>query len=271
MILKITPNIEELVKKLSQIGMNSDPAIQRALDRSQQVVYEKWQEILGKSKAKRGWKEHYSRKIEEEDVVEKNTRTVSVNMKRDQATNMYVNFIENGISSWSIKEALLNGPHSQKGKNGRYNIVFMRKNTPGSSSPAMSSDVYSIAKGMISMKETLADRVRDISSMPGSKLQSRAVSVSEQISSAKGKREHLGRMMKGKAQKTKTGNQHAYGVFFRVGENSKGWVYPDIPKVPVFSRVKSEVEDIVKDIFLKEIQAALISSLNKMNNEGIFK
>ena len=145
---------------------------------------------------------------------------------------LFFHMVENGVSSWSIRNALLASKKVKvSGKGVRYIVVPMRERTPGpvkkSSffSGVLSSDVYAL--------------VRDGGAVKGER---------------------------GPVGLKRYGNElHGqYRTFRVVTENTPttAWRFPDIPPTPVFESVKARIEMLVEQTIINYVTEA-ISALQK--------
>lgn len=128
---------------------------------------------------------------------------------------LFVNIIEDGIRSWSIKDALLKSKRARLSQSGeKYIRVPFRYRIPGTQKPhtlfqgVMPTEVYKIAKG--GGKITIQDYG------------------------------NLGGM-------TRVGREghYSYFVFRTVSEKSQGWEYPAISPTPVYEKVLSQIEKML--------------------------
>lgn len=160
---------------------------------------------------------------------------------------------------------LLQGPHSRVSDKGiRYNIIFMRKGTPGAQHISnMSREMYTTVKKLD--KEDIKRRFRTIGI--GNKVDFESGSYSRKIYSSKygrleskGKKDIYGGMVKaGSPRHTQ------YGVFRVVSENSHGWIYPGIPPSPVFSKMSMKMIPIVKSMMQEGLMKDLQTGLEYFN------
>jgi hypothetical protein len=136
---------------------------------------------------------------------------------------MFVNMVENGMSSFSIKDALLASEKAKIGKNGMKYIVIPfpvaapRKESSGKMNTKfggreMSNEVYNIVKG-------------------GGKLSSGTINV-------RGKEIDISGLSRWNNQQLHSG----YGIFRVVSEKSTGWIHPGKQATPVYPTVLAEVE-----------------------------
>lgn len=135
---------------------------------------------------------------------------------------MFVNIVENGITQWSIKDALLAGKAARRNKaiHGtafvhvpfRYRIPGVTRET-SSFAGIMPVDIYEKAKAGI------------------------------RLGQESGK--YMGLV------KYSSGVHSQYLTFRTVSQKSKGWIYPNRPSTPIFSEITQKVEKMFEDTILK--------------------
>jgi len=147
---------------------------------------------------------------------------ISADESHDNA--MFYNMVENGVSGWSIKDALLSGPRAKTAADGsKYATVPLRWRTPGDTKQS-----GSFAGTMTEDAHALAKAGKAVTSGP----------------------------LKG--LKRYGGEQHSqYYTFLTCAESSTGWQYPDIPATPVFDDVQAAVEKMLAGAVTNWIQAKL--------------
>lgn len=179
------------------------------------------------------WGERYSRAIEVEPITPGGGKG-RVYIDDGSPEMLFVNMVESGVRSWSIKDALLKGKAARRNKElygNTFVTVPFRQRTPGGRGPASSSfagdipsDVYERAKR------------------------------GESIGPEAGKLAGLTRV---------GGSQHSQFFTFRtVSENSPGWVYPSVPATPVFEEVQAEADTLVEG-FLEKLVAGFAQDMKK--------
>jgi hypothetical protein len=145
---------------------------------------------------------------------------------------MFAKMVEEGVKSWSIKDALLASEHAKIGKNGvKYIVIPMPvavpKATPGARGKQfggreMSQEVHAIVKSGGKYSGQLAG----------------------------------GQEVSGLTKYVTRQHHEGYGSFVCVTEDSKGWKYPTIGATPVFPRVLEEVNrriDELVSVFCEEV------------------
>lgn len=233
-VVKIIPDIKAITDMFELIGQDIEPSLENALDLAADIALETWLDTLESSSAKEGWKKMYREAITEEEGTSENERVLS-------AEGLYVNLVEDGVKSWSIKDALLNGPNAKQGKNGKYANVFLRKGVPGSKGPTMSSSVHSIAK-TLGRGETLSSRIKSMSDKIGKGAVAKKKKIKALRESIKGSKDE-------RLQKVGATGHSAYGTFLRINEKSKGWMYPNVQSVPVYEMTTEKANPQIKKIF----------------------
>lgn len=138
---------------------------------------------------------------------------------------MFAMMVEQGVSSWSIKDALMKSDKVKVGKDGvRYIIVPFPVATPRSKTQGkmqskfgkreMSQEIYNLVKGGKSLKSGTLKTGEDVSGLT----------------------------------KYQTRQQHSgYGIFRRVTQDSKGWQFPDKSPRPVYNSVLKEVNKTIHE------------------------
>lgn len=228
---------EEMVERIiSQI----DSAMPGIIELIIQDAEEHWKESAIGSGT--GWGQKYANAIKSKvsDTEGSIFLDESVMDSTGKPAIMFAKMVENGVKSWSIKEALLKSDKAKISKDGvRYIIIPFPVHTPQKKSAgkmssnfggrSMSSDVYNIVKsGGKAPAGTKSTSGKDISGLS-----------------------------KWETQKFHGG----YGIFRVVSEKSSGWIYPGVSARPVFSSVVDYVEKRIA-----EIVNALCESIIKMNS-----
>jgi len=144
---------------------------------------------------------------------------------------LFVNIIEDGISSWSIKEALLNSSRVRISKHGvKYVRVPFRWRIPNNQQKSayfagvMPDEVYNIVKG--------------------GKTRLKGIEYGH---------------MAGLARYGTKGH-YQYFTFRTVSEKSQGWQYPNIAPTPVYRKVLKQIEQMIP-IILENYCKALIDRI----------
>lgn len=224
---------EKVRKFLKLMGSSKLPATSRAVRVAANTIQTTWIKTIQKSNAKEGWKPSYIKAV---GIDYDGGLEAEVSAEK----NKFVNFIENGVKRFDMKPGIINGPKSRLGKNGRYNIIFMRKKTPGSrGANLMTVQQYKEVK-QLSKKET-ARRYNVIGI--GGDLQLKTKTVKKRQMSKAGDYAGL--------KKIGGENHTRYGTFRIVSEKSTGWIYPGSPKVNIYEMTGREVKPKIKEILQK--------------------
>jgi hypothetical protein len=146
---------------------------------------------------------------------------------------MFVRLVEEGVKSWSIKDALLASDKAKTSSTGiRYIVVPFPVRTPAKKSQGKMASKF----GKREMTKAAHDIVKSGGKFSG-KLKS-------------------GQEVSGLTKYVTKKFHSQYGMFLTVSEKSKGWQYPNIGETPVFPSVISEVNKRVNDVlnaFMKSI------------------
>lgn len=132
---------------------------------------------------------------------------------------MFVYMMEDGVKTWSIKKALLEGKAARRNL-AKYGKLFVRVpfrfRTPGKGKKTsgfagvMPSDIYALVKG------------------------------GKRLSKAPDNMPHIAGL-----KKYGSGVHSQYLTFRTVTETSAGWQYPNVPATPVFQKVQKRVEAMI--------------------------
>jgi hypothetical protein len=176
------------------------------------------------------WGEKYAETLK----VEKSTdgKGAKVFVDENHPSFMFVELVENGVTVWSIKNALLSGKAARRNK-ALYGTVFVRVpfryRVPGVSKETstfagiMPKDIYNTVKKGVALGKEYG--------------------------------RYAGLVKMG-------GPLHSQYMTFRtVTESSQGWFYPSKPAVDVFQKVKKKVEQMIEETveniitgFLRDLQ-----------------
>ena len=168
-----------------------------------------------------GWGKKYAAAIKAEVTGNKAVVYVDEEMidkQTDKPNMMFVNMVENGMKSFSIKDALLKSDKAKIGPNGvKYIIVPFPVSTPRKENQGkmqshfggreMTNEMHKIVKG-------------------GGRISGKLKS---------------GQEVSGLSQYNTRQLHSQYGIFIRVSQQSKGWIHPGVPASPVFPSVLKEV------------------------------
>ena len=190
-----------------------------------QTVAEEWR---AEAKNAGGWGTKYATAVDYK--IDDTTGEVFLNGEKiDKNVGkpylMFAMMMERGVSSWSIKDALMKSDKAKTGPDGvRYITVPMPVRTPAknkATSPAkqfgkreMTNDIHRIVKSKGRIKSAQLESGQDVSGL------------TRYITRQK---------------------HESYGIFRRVSKKSKGWNYPNIPAEPVFKSVLDNVNKIVSE------------------------
>lgn len=185
-----------------------------------------------------GWGEKYARAIKSESGDKEGKVYVdeSVKDRTGKPASMFVEMVERGVKSWSIKDALLASEKAKTGPSGiKYIIVPFpvaapRQKGQGKMSSRfggreMSSEIHNLVKnGGRAPKGTLSNSGQDISGLT----------------------------------RFETRQFHSqYGIFRCVSSKSTGWQYPSVGATPVFPSIIDYVNKRIQEI-LNEFCVAII-------------
>lgn len=149
-----------------------------------------------------------------------------IDKQSDKPNMMFVKMVEEGVKSWSIKDALLASDKAKVGPSGiKYITIPFPVSTPRSKNQGsmqtkfgkreMTNAVYKIVKSGGKLKSGISKTGQDISGL------SRYVT----------KKFHS-----------------QYGIFRRVSEKSTGWRYPTVGASPVLPSVLEEVNKRISEV-----------------------
>lgn len=243
-----------IAKLINILGEKGFPSLVNSIKMAANEVMREWINQVKNSNTKSGFKRRYIESIN----LDRENKPLEASVS---AKGKFVNFVETGIKRFDMKPGLTQGPHSRVSNKGiRYNIIFMRKGTPGAQHISnMSREMYTTVKKLD--KEDIKRRFRTIGI--GNKVDFESGSYSRKIYSSKyGRYENKGKKdVYGGMVKAGSPRHTQYGVFRVVSENSQGWIYPGIPASPVFSRMSMKMIPIVKsmmqDGLTKDLQTGL--------------
>lgn len=221
---------DQLDKFIKLLGNQSFPGLANSIKISANMVQREWVKTIKNSKAKNGWKNEY-------------IKSIHINFENEMSSevyadeNKYIDFIEDGVKRFDMKPGLINGPNSRQGKNGRYNIIFMRKGIPGTQH-IQNMPVVTYQKIKKMSKEGLVKRYNTIGI--GNVMQLKTKQVKKRTKNKSEKYEGL--------QKIGSKGHSQFGTFRVVSKKSEGWIYPGSSSIKIFSTVSRKVEPKVKKI-----------------------
>jgi hypothetical protein len=152
----------------------------------------------------------------------------------NQGKYNYMRVIEKGRASYDMKPALISGPRSRSGKNGRYTIIGFSTNTDKSPVSFKNNDINStIMKVGTKIDDEGKVRNRYVYRQdPGMSGQGNAF-LSEQVN--------------------KDGSVHRTGVrFVTVSAKSKGFIHKPIPAHNIVKGIKAKLEPMYKSKVFKK-------------------
>lgn len=193
------------------------------------LSYQMWRDTAitmtrNKSGGQSGWGQKYADTLKVDYITGKEG-TAKVYVDDKSPDYMFVEMVENGVTTWSIKDALLEGKAARKNK-AKYGTAFVRVpfqwHTPTTKpissfyAGTMPTDIYKKAKS-------------------GQK-------IGKEYGNLAGLKKY------GK------GVHSQYMTFRTVSENSKGWIYPSKPKTDVYETVKKRVERMMEQAIISLIK-----------------
>lgn len=161
------------------------------------------------------WGERYARTLKVEYASGNNS---SAKVYADESSDdfMFVELVENGVTQWSIKDALLSGKAARRNA-AKYGVTFVR----------------------VPFRWRVPGTVRQTSSFAGIMPQD----VYELAKSGKTVGEEHGNLA---GLRRVGGKRHGQFMTFRtVSQKSKGWIYPNISATPVFEDVSRKAEEMI--------------------------
>jgi hypothetical protein len=224
--------------KFIEIADKIDEAMPGIIERMTIDAHDEW-----KSRAieASGWGSKYSDAIKYELSDKKGEVFLDdsiIDKESGKPNIMFAKMMEDGVKSWSIKDALMKSDKAKKGKDGikyitvPFPVATPRKKGQGKMASKfgkreMTKEIYEIVKK--------GGRIRDMQI----NVRGKSIDVSG-------------------LQKFVTQKYHAqYGFFRRVSEKSTGWQYPAIGAQPIFSGVEKYVRKRISEI-MTEFSQALI-------------
>ena len=252
-VITVIPKTHIVSEAIQVLGTSVVPNLQRSVKEAANLVLEEWVTELDKSSAKEGWKRLYREAINIDPQGSPLETSVT-------AEGLSVNLVEDGVRSFSIKDGLLNGPRAKISKKGKvYTTVFIRKFGAGARkapksrmTPMVHKLASTLAKGETIRSRIVSLQRRIASGEKVTGVEKRVVDLASQRKLPS----HIERIQK----VGKSGHIH-YGSFVRVSEDSSGWMYPNIPAVPVydvvFDKVTEKVIEKVQEGLMKDMDSGL--------------
>ncbi len=183
-----------------------------------------------------GWGAKYSSAIQAKVTGDKGEVFVDESLidKTSGKSNMlFVSLVENGMKSFSIKDALLKSDKAKVGPAGiRYIHVPLPVRTPKTN------------KG-----------TKMASKFGGREMSQQAYKILKEGGRFSGKLKS-GEEVSGLTRYVTRQRHSQYGIFLTVSEKSSGWVHPGVPESPVYPKVLDEINQKVGEIlsnFMKDV------------------
>jgi hypothetical protein len=242
MILETVSNaLDEVGAQVSEEQFNKiADAIDEGLDGVVKILtygtQENWRQEARDSGT--GWGDKYARAIKakvtgmtgvvyvDENMVDKNSNKPNI---------MYANMVEQGVKSWSIKDALLASEKAKTSSDGiKYIVVPFPVATPrqpGSSGKGLSKF------GGREMTKMAHDIVKNGGKFTGTLASGGEATGLQQYVTAK--------------------HHEQYGTFICVSEKSRGWIYPGRGPSPVLPKVLQEVNKQIHQV-LQEFISSIV-------------
>jgi len=215
---------DEMIEKIfNQI----DDAIPGVIELLVEDTAEHWKEKASGSGT--GWGQKYANAIRSKVSNGEGSIYVDESVKDSSGKPavMFARMVENGVKSWSIKDALLKSDKAKISKDGvKYMIIPFPVHTPPK-------------KGQGKMSSRFGGRVMDSEVHNLVKNGGRAPKGSTSTDG-----QDISGLSKWESQKYHSG----YGIFRVVSQKSRGWQYPNVSETPVFSSVKDYVEKRIAEM-----------------------
>jgi len=182
-----------------------------------------------------GWGSKYAAAIQYK--IEGNTGEIYLDESMiDKGTNkpniMFAKMVEEGVKSWSIKDALLASNKAKTSSAGiKYIVVPFPVATPRKPSQGKGASQF---QG----REMTAEAHRIVKA--GGRFSGPLKS---------------GQEVSGLTKYVTRQRHEGYGIFICVTENSKGWVHPGVARDPVFPKVIQEIEKRIQEVISAFCQA----------------
>lgn len=194
---------------------------------------EYWRDMAG---GVNGWGRKYAEGIKnkisdnEGSVFLDETASVKVGDKTFDAI-VFARKVEQGVKSWSIRDALM---QSEKAKTGKDGIKYITVPFP-ISTPRKASQGKQLSKfGGREMSSEIHNLVQSGGKAPKGTM----------LTTSSGRDINISGLSKWTTEQF----HEQYGIFRRVSQNSAGWQYPNVQAVPVYSSVKEYVEKRINEL-----------------------
>lgn len=185
------------------------------------------------------WGERYANTLKVNYITSKKGGTASVFADEGHPDYMFTEFVENGINTWSIKDALLSGKAARRNQ-ALYGTVFVR----------------------VPFRYRVPGRTKETSSFAGIMPQDIYEQAKAGIRLGKESGKYAGLV---KVTHTPHGQ---YMTFRTVSQKTQGWWYPHKPATPVFEEVKARVEKMMEGALLNFLQG-FMKDIKKEGEKGV--
>jgi len=182
-----------------------------------------------------GWGEKYAAAIKAD--VRGNVGEIYVDESaKDKTTNkslmLYVEMVERGVKSWSIKEAVLK---SKKAKIGASGLKYISIPFPVSTPRKEEQGTMQSRFGGREMTDAMHKIVKG-----GGRLGSGSLTVKGKDVDVSGLTRYVSRQ-----------RHEMYGIFRTVSEKSEGWIHPGKTAEPVYKKVLAEVNRRIHEVIME--------------------
>ena len=236
--------LEDIGRKVSEekffeIANKIDEAMPGIIELMTVEAHDEW---VSEAMGAKGWGTKYANAIRYKTGGKKGEVFLDKTVK-DKGSNkpsiMFAKMVENGVKSWSIRDALMKSEKAKVGKNGvKYMTVPFPVATPRKAGQGKMASKFG-------KREMTAEMHKIVKS--GGKLSGGSIK---------------GIDVSGLARYVTRQHHTQYGIFRRVSANSTGWQYPGIGAQPVFSNVERYVKKRMAEI-ITEFNMAIIKEYSK--------
>jgi hypothetical protein len=231
------------IEKYSKLGEQINDALPGLIELLVNETEEYW---INKASSIGGWGDKYARAIKSEVSGDSGSVYLDENAIDPQSRKpffMFAMMVEEGVKSWSIKDALMKSKKAKIGKDGvKYIIIPLPVATPRKSGQGKQLSTF----GKRTMTQDMQNMLKSGGKVSGGTIKSGTRKISA----------------KGLAQFSSQKYHSHYGLFRRVSENSKGWQYPNKSPQPVFDGVKRYVDMRMKEIMADFCRAVVKEALS---------
>jgi len=261
-VVNIVPKGSAPQKLMGKLGPEYFNILAEAVTKAAVIVRDEWKNMTDESRSPAGWRERYRQSI-----TFNKEGDLSATVQPQGPNAMFANFVEDGVKSFPMIPGLVNGPHSRVNKKGiRYNIVYMRKGTPGAQKiQNMPESMYAQVKGVPNAErmkvEGVGGRMRFANKKIklNSKIYTKGYQRFDYPPEAEKEKKKFSGMVKGGA----TGHSQ-YGTFRVVTMKSKGWIYPGVDASPIFDKLVKKMVPVVKRILLRGMDSDLENMMDSI-------